>query len=112
MVEATVIKIIMYTYNKKSKPVDTKFVLDELDKVKQAIRKLDETTDFLFASVLFEEAKELIKSYKTVTTDKVQRKFNIGYVRSSYLLEILEREGYIKRDKKNTKQRAYTVNKK
>ena|SRR3989344_7971115 len=98
-------------YNKKPSAVNTKFVLGELDKIKQAIRKLDETTDFLFASVLLEEAKELLKSFKTITTAKVQKKFKIGYVRSTYLLEMLEKEEYITKDKK-ADSRNYFVNKK
>ena len=99
----------MNTYDKKPKQVDTEFVLTELNKIKQAMSELDERLDFLYASVLFQESIKIIQTYKTVTASKLQRKFNIGYSRSCYLIDILEKEGYLKLDKKNKESRTYVV---
>lgn len=99
-------------YRKNPKQVNTKFVLGELNKIKKVIRELDDKTDLLYASTLFEEVKDLIKDFKTITTEKIQRKFQIGYVRTSYLIEMLEKEGYVKKDKENTEHKVYIVNKK
>lgn len=102
----------MYSYDKKSKPVDTKFVLGELNKIKKAMEELDNRTDYLYASVLVEEVKKHLKSFKTITTSKIQRKFKLGYVRTRFLIDLLEKEGYVSLDMKNRESRGYVVNKK
>lgn len=99
-------------YNKKPKAVDTKFVFSELNKIKQAISELDNSTDFLYASVLFEEAKEFVMACKTVSYEKVQKKFGIGYLRTAYVLQALEQGGYITSHQEDSGERTCAINKK
>ena len=101
----------MYTYDKKSQKVDTKFVLAELNKIKQAIEELDARNDYLYACVLLEEIKDFIKSRKTLTLFKIQNKFKTGYARTSFIIELLEKEGYISLDKSNKRTKTYIVSK-
>lgn len=98
-------------YDKKPKKVDTKFVLDELRKIKDGIRALDNTTDMLYASVLFEEAVEFVKTCKTVTSEKLMKKFSIGYAKSAHLIDMLVDAGLIQKDESNKEGVAYKVNK-
>ena len=99
----------MNTHDKKPKQVNTKFVLTELNKIQQAVNELDNRMDFLYASVLFQESVKVIQAYKTVTVAKLQQKFNIGYARACYLIDLLEKEGYLKLDKSSKKLRSYIV---
>ncbi len=102
----------MNTHDKKTQKVDTQFVLAELNKIRQAIDELYARSDYLYACVLLEEIKDFIKSYKTFTLFKIQNKFGLGYARSCFIIELLEKEGYISLDKSNKRTKTYIVNKK
>lgn len=96
---------------KKEQPkkVDTAFVLSELRKIKDGIRALDDKTDMLYASVLFEEAVEFVKTCKTVTSEKLMKKFSIGYTKSARLVDMLVDTGLIQKDESQPEERVYKV---
>jgi DNA segregation ATPase FtsK/SpoIIIE-like protein len=77
--------------------VDTAFVFGQLEKIKKQMDAVDSQLDFLFASVLYEEAVEYVQARETVTYSEIQEKFHIGYGRTSYLLEWLTKAGWIKK---------------
>lgn len=96
---------------KKEQPkkVDTAFVLSELRKIKDGIQALDDKTDMLYVSVLFEEAVEFVKTCKTVTSEKLMKKFSIGYAKSARLVDMLVDADLIQKDENQLEKRGYKV---
>ena len=98
-------------HGKEPKKLDTKFVLSEIDAIKQSIRNLDEKVDKLYANLLYEEAEEFTLKCKTISAEKIQKKFNIGYARACYLIEALLKNGIIVPEDENNDVNMYNVSK-
>ncbi|MEI8104006.1 MAG: DNA translocase FtsK [Candidatus Moraniibacteriota bacterium] len=96
-------------YNKEPKKLDVKFVLSEIDAIKRSIQDLDERVDKLYASLLYEEVENFVLQCKTVTTEKIQRKFNVGYTRACYLIKALLKKKIIAEGAGNNDVNAYKV---
>lgn len=55
------------------------------------------------------EAVEFVKTCKSVTSEKLMKKFSIGYAKSAHLVDILVGAGLIEKDESNKDERTYEV---
>jgi S-DNA-T family DNA segregation ATPase FtsK/SpoIIIE len=70
-----------------------KNILIELKKISSYYEKQKKQDEkkFLSNDELYNKAKKIITKYKQVSASLLQRKLEIGYARSAYLLDLLEK---------------------
>jgi hypothetical protein len=80
---------------KKPQEVNQKFVLGEIIKIREELQRLTKATDELYGSLMYEEAKKYVVKYKSMTGEKLRKKFLIGYYTSSYIFDALVENGIV-----------------
>lgn len=87
---------------------DKASILKRINTIRQSIRELGNEVDYLFGYTLYDEVRDYIVTAKTITTEKLQDKFSIGYVKACYLIDMLLKDGYISKDEQSDDV-VYTV---
>jgi len=98
----------MFT-TKITKEVNTAFVLGELDKVKRRVEQIEDSLEFLYAAVLYVEVKKFVSRHTIVSMTIIQKRFNIGFGRTGFLLQMLFRDRLIRKGDDFENSRNYKV---
>jgi ribosomal protein S25 len=79
----------------KPQEINQQFVLGEVVKIREELHRLIGVTDNLYGSLLYEEVRKYVEKCKTMTGDKLRKKFSIGYGVSGYILAELVENGVV-----------------
>ncbi len=79
----------------KPQEINQKFVLDEVVKIREELHRLIGATDNLYGSLMYEEARKYVEKCKTMTGERLRKKFLIGFSVSGYILAELVENGVV-----------------